>query len=78
MNESVRNNILMGSEEDTDKLRACLRVSELSEEVGLEQQVGSNGSLLSGGQRARLALSRGLYHSPDLLLLDDLFSSLDV
>ncbi len=36
MNESVRNNILMGSEEDREKLSACLKVTELSGEVTLD------------------------------------------
>ncbi|KAI5240904.1 putative ABC transporter [Aureobasidium subglaciale] len=44
---------------------------------GDDTRLGSKGVLLSGGQRARLALARAVYARKDTILLDDVLSALD-
>lgn len=44
---------------------------------GIHTVIGNDGVRLSGGQQARLALARTLYHRRKLLILDDPFSAVD-
>ncbi|KDE04353.1 hypothetical protein MVLG_05232 [Microbotryum lychnidis-dioicae p1A1 Lamole] len=82
MSATIRDNILFGSPMNErrykDVLEACALNPDLKQfELGEDTEVGEKGTVLSGGQKARLALARAVYSPARTILGDDVLSAVD-
>lgn len=78
-NGTLKDNICMGKEGTLiDVLRdVCLEEDLASFPDGVDTVIGESGTMISGGQQARIGLARTLYHPKPVLVLDDPFSAVD-
>jgi ABC-type nitrate/sulfonate/bicarbonate transport system ATPase subunit len=72
-------NILIGVDFlDLPRDEAKRRVAIVSEELGIEKFLNKFPYEMSGGEKKRIAIARAYISSPDLILMDEPFGSLDV
>ncbi len=80
---SVRENVTLGRPDASDDdIRSAIDTAQAGFVYdlpwGLETRIGEQGMSLSGGQRQRLALARAVLARPQILVLDDTLSALDI
>ncbi|XP_025264055.1 multidrug resistance-associated protein 4 [Camponotus floridanus] len=79
---TIRNNILFGQPYDKDKYQTVVKVCALARDFeelpyGDKTLISDRGTVLSGGQRARINLARAVYRDADIYLFDDPLSAVD-
>lgn len=81
MNASIKDNILFGQAHNPSRYHRVIAQCQLEKDIdqlgGHDHLITGHGANLSGGQRARLALARGLYSDASVWILDNNFKSLD-
>lgn len=79
---TIQDNILFGHPLDMHLLHKAVEATCFDSDLdsfphGMATQMSEKGNNLSGGQKARLALSRAVYSDADIYLFDDVLSALD-
>ncbi len=81
---SVEDNILLGNPKATmDALDKAVKIADFEKDLqflseDIHTMVGEAGSTLSGGQKQRLSIARALIKDPQILILDDSLSAVDM
>ncbi len=82
-NMSLQDNILLAKPFNSKLYERVVQIAQINEFVNnLPQKhntiIGEKGYKLSGGQRQRIGLARALYQQPEILILDEAFSNIQI
>lgn len=82
-NASIAQNLMIDEKTDKALIHQALQIAQLESFIdelpeGLQTQIGKHGIKLSGGQRQRLSIARMVLQNPNVVILDESTSALDV
>ena len=80
--DSIKNNLTLYKDYTEDEINDALKRAGLDEFIkslpkGIETIIYDNGKNISGGERSRIAIARGLLNKSQIIILDEAFASLD-
>lgn len=80
--DTIRNNISLYKNYSEEEIQDAIEKAGLKDFIaslpqGLDTVIYDNGKNISGGEKSRIAIARGLLQKSDILFLDEAFASLD-
>lgn len=80
--DTLRNNLTLYKDYNEEEIKIAIDRAGLKDfvdnlEKGLDTFIYDNGKNISGGERSRVAIARGLLANSDIIFLDEAFASLD-
>ncbi len=80
--DTIRNNLTLYKDYTDEEINNALIKAGLTDFInglplGLNSMIYDNGKNISGGERSRLAIARGLLNNADIIFMDEAFASLD-
>lgn len=79
-NDTIKNNICLYkcvSDDEVETVCNEIGLKDFIKEVTLNYVVGQNGTMLSGGQKQKIALARALIHDKPIIIFDEVTSNAD-
>lgn len=82
INDTIRNNIVFYNTFNSERYHKVVSICQLNQDINTFPgkdftEISSNGTNLSGGQKARINLARAVYNEADIYIFDDPFASVD-
>ena len=80
--DTVKNNLCLYKEYTDEEIRLAIKRAGLNDFIenhpdGLNRMLVDNGKNISGGEKSRIAIARGLLQHAKIIILDEAFASLD-
>lgn len=80
--DTLKNNITLFKDYSEDEISLAIERAGLNDFImglsqGIDTMIYDNGKNISGGERSRVAIARGLLLKKDIIFLDEAFASLD-
>ncbi|MDO9629164.1 MAG: ABC transporter ATP-binding protein, partial [Acholeplasmataceae bacterium] len=80
--DTIRNNLTLYKDYTDEELESAIIKAGLKDFIdsnpeGLDYKILDNGKNISGGEKSRIAIARGLINNANIIFLDEAFASLD-
>lgn len=76
LTDTINNNITLYRDNSVADLQEALNLAQIN--IGIEREINDEGRNISSGEQRRIEIARSLLHSPEVLIFDEVVSTLDI